>query len=100
MVGVIGVPARAMFDALAGLVLVTVGDLTHQRAIGQRVLCEVLRHRLAKVADRRQILLRGEFLIPDHQRHMLDHGRIERLACCIVERLAQVDAGDLSADVF
>ena len=99
MIGVVGVPAGAVLHPLAGLVRVAVRHLVHQRTIGQRVLREMLLHRLAEQGDRREILLGREILVADDERDIVDDGCVEVPPSLRVDRLAQIDARHLRADM-
>ena len=89
----------AVLYPLAGLVRVPVRHLMHQRTIGQGVLREMLLHRLAEQGDRREILLGREILVANDEGDTVDDGCVEAPPNLRVDRLAEIDARHLRADM-
>jgi hypothetical protein len=71
----------------------------HERAIREGVLREMLLHRLAEQRDRREILLGREILIADDEGDIIDHSFVQTPPNFRVDRLAQIDARHLCADM-
>ena len=100
VVGMVGVPAFAAIEPLAVLILVLVADLVEQRITVDGEIRVLLRHRFAETAGGGEELGRLESLVAEDDRYVFDDGSVQGIARRGVERLAEVDAGDLGADVF
>jgi hypothetical protein len=99
VIRMIGVEGLARNDALAVREFF-VGDVIDVWVAGDVALFLVMRLKLAEYLRRCLELVRREMLVADHQHMTLGEGLVERVARIRIDRLREVETGNLGAGVL